>query len=169
MHNLHSFQSDSQSCQDAAGKENKFANIFFFPYFSLFCKGKYCFFVPICLGKNVFSVSVDKQKSLSFQRCSMLSSSSRRPREILFAPVYVSFDHHLMLLQFSKLCCNKMRLNIILNLNTLPAKMLLVFLTNALDMINVQSTCLTDRQICRKLFASNAMYLSSYHPGFGRN
>ena len=36
-------------------------------------------------------------------------------------------------------------------------------------MINVQSTCLTDRQICRKLFASNAMYLSSYHPGFGRN
>ena len=118
MHNLHSFQSDSQSCQDAAGKENKFANIFFFPYFSLFCKGKYCFFVPICLGKNVFSVSVDKQKSLSFQRCSMLSSSSRRPRVILFAPVYVSFDHHLMLLQFSKLCCNKMRLNIILNLNT---------------------------------------------------
>ena len=49
MHNLHSFQSDSQSCQDAAGKENKFANIFFFPYFSLFCKGKYCFFGQKCV------------------------------------------------------------------------------------------------------------------------
>ena len=127
MHNLHSFQSDSQSCQDAAGKENIFANIFFFPYFSLFCKGKYCFFVV--LGKNVFSVSVDKQKSLSFQRCSMLSSSSRRPRVILFAPVYVSFDHHLMLLQFSKLCCNKMRLNIIFNLKTLPLFMFLLITT----------------------------------------
>ena len=80
------------------------------------------FFVPIIFAKMFFLHSADKEKSLSFQRCSMISSSSRRPQEILVASVYVSFDQHLMLqqLQFSKLCCNKMRISMIQNLKTLP-------------------------------------------------
>ena len=70
----------------------------------------YSFFVPIIFAKMCFLHSADKEKSLSFQRCSMISSSNRRARVILFASVYVSFDQHPMLLQFSKLWCNKMRL-----------------------------------------------------------
>ena len=109
MHNLHSFQSDSQSCQDAAGKENIFANIFLL-FLKLSKRKYYHFFVPIFFAKMCFLHSADKEKSLSFQRCSMISSSNRRARVILFASVYVSFDQHPMLLQFSKLWCNKMRL-----------------------------------------------------------
>ena len=120
MHNLHSFQSDSQSCQDAAGKENIFANIFFFLFLKLSKRKYYSFFVPIIFAKMCFLHSADKEKSLSFQRCSMISSSNRRARVILFASVYVSFDQHLMLLQFYKLCCNKMRISMIHNLNILP-------------------------------------------------